>query len=88
MKHILTGLAAGALALGVVSFTPETASAKRSWGVWTGGPGVSVYVGPRYGYGPRKYRKYGYRHDRGWRGRYAYGPRYGYGPRYHRYRYW
>jgi hypothetical protein len=90
MRHVLTGIAVGALALGVVSFTPDTASAKRNygWGGW-GGPGVDIYIGPRQGYAPRyKYRNYGYRQNRYWRESYAYGPRYGYGPRWqNRYRY-
>jgi hypothetical protein len=83
MKRVLTGIAVGAMALGVVSFTPDTASAKRSygWGGWGGGPGVSIHIGPRQGYAPRyKYRNYGYRQNH-WRSPYAYGPRYGYGPR-------
>ena len=85
MKRILTGIAVGALALGVVSFTPDTASAKRNygWGGWGGGPGVNIYIGPRQGYAPRyKYRNYGYRHYRQyppyWGQSYGYGPRYKY----------
>ncbi len=64
MRHVLTGIAVGALALSVVSFTPDTASAKRDygWGGCGGGPGVNIYIGPRQGYAPRyKYRNYGYR---------------------------
>lgn len=84
MRYVLTGIAAGALALGVVSFTPDTASAKRNYGWgWGGGPGVSIHIGPRHGYAPRyKYRKYGYRNP--YYGRYGYG----YGPRYKYRRYY
>ena len=60
MRHVLTGIAVGALALGLVSLTPDTASAKRNYGWgWSGGPGVNIYIGPRHSYEPRyKYRKY------------------------------
>jgi hypothetical protein len=74
-------VAVGALALAFVTLSPSSADAGwRRWG-W-GGPGVNVYVGPRYGYyAPRRYgpyyRRYGY-YDGGypyayypyWRGRY------------------
>jgi hypothetical protein len=85
MRHVLTGIAVGALALGIMSFTPDTASAKRNYGWgWGGGPGVSIHIGPRHGYyGPRNYRKYGYRHDRRWRDSYAYSPRWKYRDRYY-----
>ncbi|MEZ0281878.1 hypothetical protein [Methyloceanibacter sp.] len=81
MRHVLTGIAVGALALGLVSLTPDTASAKRNYGWgWGGGPGVNIYIGPRHSYEPRyKYRKYGYRkYPRYWGESYGYGPRYKY----------
>ena len=81
MRHVLTGIAVGALALGLVSLTPDTASAKRNYG-WGrgGGPGVNIYIGPRHSYEPRyKHRKYGYRkYPRYWGESYGYGPRYKY----------
>ena len=87
MKHVLTGIVAAVVAAGVMSFTPDAASAKRSsWGVWGGGPSVGIYVGPRDRYyGPRSYRKYGYRSNRYWRDSYAYGggPRWKYRDRYY-----
>ena len=59
---------------------PFPSSAEAGWrrgGHW--GPGVNVYVGPRWGwYGPRA---------RYWGGRYAYGYPYAYYP-YWRGRYW
>ncbi len=75
-------VAVGALAFTFVTLSPSTADAgwrKRGWGGW-GGPGVNVYVGPRWGYyGPRYYRTYP---------AYAYGGYpYGYYP-YWRQRYW
>lgn len=48
-------MAVGALALAFVTLSPNSAEAgwRRGWG-W--GPGVNVYVGPRYGwYGYRPY---------------------------------
>ena len=81
MRHVLTGIAVGALALGLVSLTPDTASAKRNYGWgWGGGPGVNIYIGPRHSYEPRyKYRKYGYRkYPRYWGESYGYRPRYKY----------
>ena len=54
-------VALGALVLAFVILSPNSAEAggRRGWG-W-GGPGVNVYVGPRYGYyGPRYYRRYAY----------------------------
>ena len=56
-------VAVAALVLAFVTLSPSSAEAGwrhgRGWGGW-GGPGVSVYVGPRYGwYGPR-YRYWGY----------------------------
>jgi hypothetical protein len=67
-------VAVGALALAVVTLTPS--SAEAGWRRW-GGPGVRVYVGPRWGYYPprRYYRPYsrGYRaYPRGYP--YAYYP--------------
>jgi hypothetical protein len=74
-------LALGALVLAFVALSPSSAEAGWRRG-WYGGPGVSVYVGPRWGwYGPR------YRY---WGGPYAYGYPYAYypywrsGPRYWR----
>jgi len=67
-------VAVGVLALAFVTLSPSSADA--GWRRW-GGPGVNVYVGPRYGYyaprrnyGPR-YRRYGY-YDGGYP--YAYYP--------------
>jgi hypothetical protein len=67
-------VAVGALALAVVTVSPS--SAEAGWRRW-GGPGVRVYVGPRWGYYPprRYYRPYrrGYRaYPRGYP--YAYYP--------------
>ena len=71
--------ALGALVLAFVTLSPNSAEAGwRRWG-W-GGPGVNVYVGPRYGYyGPHYYRPYPYH------GYYSYP--YAYYP-YWRGRYW
>lgn len=60
-------------ALGLVAITPGSAEAGWRSG-WWGGPGVGIYVGPRYGYG---YRNYLYRYRPYYYGRYAYS----YGPR-------
>jgi hypothetical protein len=70
-------VALGALVLAIVTLSPSSAEAGwRRWGYW-GGPGVSVYVGPRYGwYGPRYYYRpyayygYPYAYYPYWRGRY------------------
>ncbi|MCJ7527370.1 MAG: hypothetical protein MUO37_04545 [Methyloceanibacter sp.] len=67
-------VAVAALVLAFVTFSPSSAEAGWRGRGWYGGPGVSVYVGPRYGYyggyyGPR--RNYG---------GYAYGYPYGYYP--------
>ncbi len=75
-------VALGVLALAFVTLAPSAAEA--GWRRW-GGPGVNVYVGPRWGYYPprRYYRPYAPR-------RYGYYPRgypYGYYP-YWRNRYW
>ena len=74
-------VAVGALALAVVTLTPS--SAEAGWRRW-GGPGVRVYVGPRWGYYPprRYYRPY----SRGYRA-YPRGYPYAYYP-YWRRRYW
>ncbi|MEZ5827212.1 MAG: hypothetical protein R3D30_00715 [Hyphomicrobiales bacterium] len=73
-------VAVGALALTIVTLSPS--SAEAGWRRWGRGPGVSVYVGPRYGYyAPRSsyyYRPYRYSYGYGypyayypyWRGRY------------------
>ena len=81
-KLAVLAVAAGALALTLVSLAPSSAEAgwRRGgyWGWGGGGPGVSVYVGPRYGwYGPRRY----------WRPRYPAGYPYAYYP-YWRHRYY
>jgi hypothetical protein len=74
-------VAVGALALTFVTLAPSSAEAgwRHRGGGW--GPGVNVYVGPRWGYyGPRAYRPYR---------SYAYG--YGYPHAYYPYwrkRYW
>ncbi len=78
-KLATLAVAVGALALAFVTLAPSSADAGwrrgRYWGGW--GPGVSVYVGPGYGwYGPRRY----------WRPRYPVGYPYAYYP-YWRYRY-
>ena len=79
-KLAVLAVAAGALTL--VSLAPSSAEPgwRRGsyWGWGGGGPGVSVYVGPRYGsYGPRRY----------WRPRYPAGYPYAYYP-YWRHRYY
>jgi hypothetical protein len=79
-KLAVMAVAAGALALTLVALAPSSAEAgwRRGYG-WSGGwggPGVGVYVGPRYGwYGSRRY----------WRPRYPAGYPYAYYP-YWRYR--
>ena len=72
-------VAVGALVLAFVTLSPSSAEAGwRRGGHW--GPGVSVYVGPRWGwYAPR------YRYWRPYA--YAYGYPYAYYP-YWRGRYW
>ncbi len=74
-------VAVGALALTIVTLSPSLAEAGwRRWG--RVGPGVSVYVGPRYGYyAPRSYYYRPYRYS------YGYGYPYAYYP-YWRGRYW
>jgi hypothetical protein len=68
-------VAVGALALAIVTLSPSSAEAHRRWGRgWGGwGPGVNVYVGPRWGnYGYRYYRPHRYYGYRGYP--YAYYP--------------
>jgi hypothetical protein len=74
MKYLLT-CATAAAALGLVAGAPGLAEA--GWRYGWGGPGVSIYVGPRHHY----YRHYGYRYRPYYYNRYSYG----YGPRW-RYR--
>jgi hypothetical protein len=81
MKRLATlAVAAGALALTLVTLAPDPASAGwRRWG-W-GGPRVGVYVGPAWGYGSgyypyRYYGYYPYAYFPYWRGRH-YWRRYG-----------
>ena len=45
------------LAVAFLALMPAKASA--GWG-WYGGPGVSITIGPRYGYYGYGYRPYGY----------------------------
>jgi hypothetical protein len=62
MNRLATLLvAAGALALMLVTLTPDPASAgwRRGYGGW-GGPRVGIYVGPGWGYGYRYYNPYRY----------------------------
>ena len=57
-KFAIMLVAVGALALVFVTLMPDSAEARRGWrrgGYW--GPGVGVYVGPRYGWGYRRYRR-------------------------------
>jgi len=59
---------AGCVAVALLAFAPSKASA--GWG-WWGGPGVSITIGPRYGYyGYRPYAYYGgyYGYRPYWRG--------------------
>lgn len=55
-------VAVGALALTFVTLAPSSAEAGWRRGNLGWGPGVNVYVGPRWGYyGPRRYyRPYAY----------------------------
>ena len=75
-KFAIMAAAVGVLAFTLVSLAPQSADAGWRRKAWRNGygPGVSVYVGPRYGYyggyyGPRRYY-----------GGYAYGYPYGYYP--------
>jgi hypothetical protein len=76
MKHVATGIAA-AVALGLVTFTPDTASAKPRTGVDIWGPNVGIHIGPQ-----DRYRDYDWRERRAWRHSYRDGPRFRSGPRY------
>jgi hypothetical protein len=78
-KLATLAVAVGALGLAFVTLSPSSAEAGwRRGGYW--GPGVNVYVGPRWGwYGPRyRYRPYAYAYPYAypyayypyWRGRY------------------
>jgi len=71
-------VALGALVLAFVTLSPN--SAEAGWRRHGWGPGVNVYVGPRYGYygGPRYYRPY----------RYSYAYPYAYYPYWRSNRYW
>jgi hypothetical protein len=76
-------VAVGALALTFVTLSPSSADAGWRRGGWRG-PGVNVYVGPRWGYyAPRRYYRpyanygcygcgyaYPYAYYPYWRGRY------------------
>ena len=55
MSKLATFAAAlGALVLAFVTLSPSSAEAGWRGRGWYGGPGVNVYVGPRWGYyGPR-----------------------------------
>ena len=49
-------VALGALVLAFVTLSPSSAEAGWRGRGWYGGPGVNVYVGPRWGYyGPRRH---------------------------------
>jgi len=77
-KLATIAVALGALALALVTLAPSSAEAGWRRGYWGWGPGVRVYVGPRWGwYGPRRY----------WGPRYPAGYPYAYYP-YWRYRYY
>jgi hypothetical protein len=89
MKKLLASLLC-VVAIAFVALTPSKASA--GWG-WWGGPGISIYVGPRYGYpyyGYYGYRPYGYYGYYGYRpyGYYGYRPYRYYGYRHYRYGHW
>jgi hypothetical protein len=62
-KFALFMVAVGALALTLVTLSPNSAEAgwrRWGWGGWGYRPGVSVYVGPRWGYYRPRYYPYGY----------------------------
>jgi hypothetical protein len=74
MKRLATMLvAACGLALTPIAISPDAASAgwRRSYGAWSVyGPGVGVYVGPRWGYYGYAYNGYyPYAYYPYWRGR-------------------
>jgi hypothetical protein len=83
-KFAILAAAVGVIAFTVVTLMPQPADAgwrKKAWRHGYG-PGVSVYVAPRYGYyAPRTYRGCGYYRCAGypyayypyWRGRYYRG---------------
>jgi hypothetical protein len=87
MKKLAMSLVAlGALAALFVAVTPDSAEAGwRRWGGYYGGwgygPGVGVYVGPRYGYYggyyPYAYSYRPYAYYPYWRGRHFYRRHYG-----------
>lgn len=59
MKKLTMVLAAvWAIVLLAVTFAPN--SAEAGWRRWGWGPGVGVYVGPRWGYGYYGYPNYAY----------------------------
>jgi len=83
-RFAILAAAVGVLAFTLVTLLPQSADAGWRRKAWRGGygPGVSVYVGPRYGYyAPRTYRGCGYYRCAGypyayypyWRGRYNRG---------------
>jgi hypothetical protein len=75
----------GCVAVAFLALAPVKAFA--GWG-WWGGPGVSITIGPRYGYYYRPYGYYGYPYGYGYRP-YAYYRPYGYYGGYYGYRpYW
>jgi hypothetical protein len=71
--------------LAVLAMAPAKVSA--GWG-WWGGPGISVYVGPRYGYPYYGYYGYGYRPYWYYGYPYGYRPYRYYGYRHYRHGYW
>jgi hypothetical protein len=82
-KFAIMAAAVGVLAFTFVTLMPQSADAgwrRKAWRGGWGGPGVSVYVGPRYGYyAPRRYYAprasyaYPYAYYPYWRGRYYRG---------------
>ena len=80
-KFAIMAVAVGALTFTFVSLMPQSADAGWRRKAWRGGwgPGVSVYVEPRYGYyEPRRYYgqrayAYPYAYYPYWRGRYYRG---------------
>ena len=77
-KFATFAVALEALVLAFVTLSPTSAEAGWRGRGWYGGPGVSVYVGPRWGwYGPRRYY-----------GGYAYGYPYAYYPYWRSGHYW
>ena len=82
-KFAIMAAAVGVLAFTFVTLMPQSADAgwrRNGWRGGWGGPGVSVYVAPRYGYyAPRRYYAprasyaYPYAYYPYWRGRYYRG---------------